>query len=609
MSVSAPILFATPTTNCDRFQCRPGWTRTREENAHLVDQELWFVRAGRGNLHTGTGSYEIGPGFCAWLRPGGIYEARQDDAKPFALTSIHFHVRSKGADAASQYPEFFDVWDLNYFDSITQRIVEIMRHRDADDTQKRIASLLLSGVLLDLTTRFVYQRKSAAKSVVRDHRAMVKQLVKYIYDSVGTPLTVADLATKAGYSVAHFSTLFKRINGQTAESMIVQARIDKARRLLRWSNNSISSVAVAAGYPDIYFFSRQFKLKTGLTPTEYRATRHADHLELLDVHAEPILHRGTNGAWGVKHGFEGGHVLRHQGQYHLFISEMVGDPKGVQMRFSCGTSLEGLRWQRVSTLFESSGRMDGSDPRAALWSPTPVYDPATKTWHLFYTAFRAANNSVKAFLNNHEGRAWHAVSTVPGPDGIGGPYKDCGVVLEPDHLTQPWEGLQGISSFFPYRVGDEWYAFYGSARTQNIPCDRWAVGLARAPRIGGPWKRLAKGNPVPLDDVFVERPVVTKLPADGGYLLVFDGGHRGAIGYSLSADGIHWPRAEFLVDKDAFPTWLKVMRTPLSVFLEDDGRVCVFFTGYDESYYGNLGVLHARLLTQQHQGESKLAAK
>ena len=51
------------------------------------------------------------------------------------------------------------------------------------------------------------------------------------------------------------------------------------------------------------------------------------------------------------------------------------------------------------------------------------------------------------------------------------------------------------------------------------------------------------------------------------------------------------------------------MRSPLSAFLEDDGRLHIFFTGYDESHYENLGTMHARLLTQRYQGESKPAAK
>ncbi|HBY63956.1 MAG TPA: hypothetical protein DEH78_29385, partial [Solibacterales bacterium] len=78
--------------------------------------------------------------------------------------------------------------------------------------------------------------------------------------------------------------------------------------------------------------------------------------------------------------------------------------------------------------------------------------------------------------------------------GIGGPYQDAGVVMRrgPDSLG--WEGLQGTDSFFPYRVGDRWYAMYGSARTEKLPIEHWLVGLATAPRVGGPWRRIRSGT-------------------------------------------------------------------------------------------------------------------
>lgn len=41
---------------------------------------------------------------------------------------------------------------------------------------------------------------------------------------------------------------------------------------------------------------------------------------------EPILTTHSAGAEGNKYGFEGGRVLKLDGAYHLFTSEMVGDP-------------------------------------------------------------------------------------------------------------------------------------------------------------------------------------------------------------------------------------------------------------------------------------------
>ena len=144
----------------------------------------------------------------------------------------------------------------------------------------------------------------------------------------------------------------------------------------------------------------------------------------------PVLTIKSSGAEGNKYGFEGGRVLKLNGSYHLFTSEMVGDPHWVKMRLAHWVSQDRLHWMRLATLAESSGDFNGKDPRAALWSPLPVFNPADNRWNLFYVAYQAAPDTPQQWLTNHEGRIWRAVSNTPGVDGIAGPYTDAGVILQ-----------------------------------------------------------------------------------------------------------------------------------------------------------------------------------
>src|SRR5919197_4458125 len=212
-------------------------------------------------------------------------------------------------------------------------------------------------------------------------------------------------------------------------------------------------------------------------------------LVLVEQHPAPVVTTRSRGAEGNKYGFEGGRVVKVGSTYHLFTSEMIGDPVWVRMRLAHWISDDRLRWTRVSTLYESSGEFEGKDPRAALWSPLPVYDDTEQRWNLFYVAYRAAPNTATAFRMNHDGRIWRAVSTVVGEAGIGGPYRGVGIVLEPGPDSESWEGLQGTDSFFPYRVGKRWYAIYGSANTEKMPIEHWRVGIASASALGGRWRR------------------------------------------------------------------------------------------------------------------------
>ena len=172
-------------------------------------------------------------------------------------------------------------------------------------------------------------------------------------------------------------------------------------------------------------------------------------LTILDQPDHPLIKKGDPGTEDNKYGFEGGSVVKRNGSYHLVTAEMVGDPFWVKMRLGHWASQDRTNWKRQSTLYESSGNFDGTDPRASLGAPMPIFNDQDNRWDLFYVAYRCAPDTPDKWLGNHEGRIWRAVSTRPGQDGIGGPYKDVGVILEPGKDSDPWEGLQGTDSFFP----------------------------------------------------------------------------------------------------------------------------------------------------------------
>jgi len=317
----------------------------------------------------------------------------------------------------------------------------------------------------------------------------------------------------------------------------------------------------------------------------------ASELEIASAWQRPVLTIHSDGAEGNKYGFEGGRVLKIRGTYHLLTSEMVGDPHWVKMRLAEWTSYDRIHWQRHATIAESSGDFTGKDPRSALWSPLPVYDPQENRWNLFYVAYQAAPDTSERWLTNHEGRIWRAVSETPGEMGIGGPYKDLGIVLQRGKESDPWEGLQGTDSFFPYLVGDHWYALYGSAHTEKLPLSSWQIGLATAPSLAGPWKRCSEWNPLKVEKRFMENPIVSQL-SDGTYIAVYDTDAPSAIGYTRSSDGTHWSPGQSLIVQQGNGVWATEVRTPLGLIDEGNGLFTLFYTanekvsGSDPDGYG-----------------------
>jgi len=330
-------------------------------------------------------------------------------------------------------------------------------------------------------------------------------------------------------------------------------------------------------------------MSKGIAAPARMAASGAPRLRFVFNTSAPLITTRHPDAAGNKFGFEGGRVLKLGQDYHLFVSEMVGDPIFVKMKLAHWRSGDGVQWKRVSTLYESSGDYSGNDPRGALWAPMPIYDSAEQRWNLFYVAYHTAPNADGNLRTNYHGEIWRAKSEIRGMQGVGGPYKDNGVILSPGPDSDPWEGFQGTDSFFPYRVGDAWYGFYGSC-TVPLPVGGggtrkppfWWVGLAKAPRLAGPWKRVSALNPVPIEKVFIENPVVAGLP-EGGYLCVYDTQTPDAIGYAFSPDGIHWQPGKSLVIQSQPGVWCHDVRTPLGLVPDSGNEYLVYYTGFENT--------------------------
>lgn len=77
------------------------------------------------------------------------------------------------------------------------------------------------------------------------------------------------LAEISGCSTVYFRKLFTEVYGSSPISYLHTLRTEKAKELLCSNCGSVGAVALAVGYKNIYDFSRAFKRRTGMSPTEF----------------------------------------------------------------------------------------------------------------------------------------------------------------------------------------------------------------------------------------------------------------------------------------------------------------------------------------------------
>lgn len=81
----------------------------------------------------------------------------------------------------------------------------------------------------------------------------------------------AELAQICGCSLRHLRRLFRQCFGVSLRAQQTEFRLHLASQLLMETDDKILSIAYAAGFRHLGLFSRMFKRRFGMTPSEWRA--------------------------------------------------------------------------------------------------------------------------------------------------------------------------------------------------------------------------------------------------------------------------------------------------------------------------------------------------
>lgn len=96
---------------------------------------------------------------------------------------------------------------------------------------------------------------------------------EWIRQRLGEEVSVADWAGSCGLNVDYFSRLFKSHTGMGPKTWLIEARLQRAARMLAYPDRTVEDIAERCGYQCPFHFSRTFKRRFGLPPAAYRRVR------------------------------------------------------------------------------------------------------------------------------------------------------------------------------------------------------------------------------------------------------------------------------------------------------------------------------------------------
>jgi AraC family transcriptional regulator len=103
-------------------------------------------------------------------------------------------------------------------------------------------------------------------------RRLLSATLDRIEADLPNPITLQTLAASAALSPLRFLRLFTKVVGATPHAYISERRVQRARQLLRTSDESLATIALDCGFAHQSHMGAAFKAQLGLTPLVYRSS-------------------------------------------------------------------------------------------------------------------------------------------------------------------------------------------------------------------------------------------------------------------------------------------------------------------------------------------------
>ncbi|MDT8388897.1 MAG: substrate-binding domain-containing protein [Lentisphaeria bacterium] len=117
----------------------------------------------------------------------------------------------------------------------------------------------------------IVERQST--NVLAVENQIVARALRFVWDHFAEPLTISDVAEAVAVSRSKLDHLFKKHFHRTVKAELSRKRLNKARDLLRETEDSIARVAAASGFGSPEYMCEVFNREFGLSPSQFRQER------------------------------------------------------------------------------------------------------------------------------------------------------------------------------------------------------------------------------------------------------------------------------------------------------------------------------------------------
>jgi AraC-like DNA-binding protein len=244
----------------------PAPFRPVAEGRILNEYQIVYITGGEGTFSSAGETWKVRPGSMMLILPG-IKHAY----KPVQETGWHeYWIGFKGSyfnrltreGFLSKERVFFNMGLYDYAVTIFNTIFEELR------AQKPLYQMKACTATLTLITEML--SRSRRQEQPDYHQKIVEKAKCLMETNIYGEVNLPSIANQIGISTSRMNEVFKQYTSMTPYQYYMHIKIHKAEDLLVREDISVKEAAWRMGFNDPYYFSRLFKSKTGIAPSDWK---------------------------------------------------------------------------------------------------------------------------------------------------------------------------------------------------------------------------------------------------------------------------------------------------------------------------------------------------
>lgn len=148
---------------------------------------------------------------------------------------------------------------------------QMLREQEAPDDHSGDMLIAMLNQLLVILLRQVDAptAKVRTSNAVHSENEIIRRAQQYISTHIREKLTVPAVANRVDVSPSYLTALFHKNLQISPGEYIRRIKLQESKQMIRENSMTFTEIAAALQYSTVHHFSRQFKEKFGITPTEY----------------------------------------------------------------------------------------------------------------------------------------------------------------------------------------------------------------------------------------------------------------------------------------------------------------------------------------------------